>query len=128
MATREGKARVRPWEQHQGICNYLLLEPGWAGFVDDDELAFIQRTLQQDPSLSFSWGFRPGQKKRSAVGIRRVAEHGDPDDRAHNRSLARQRTERPFPGIESPVSATIKKSETGAAVSASPRQLELAFA
>ena len=55
----------RPWEQYQGTGDYLLLEPGWAGAVDDDELAFIQRTLQQDPALSFSWGFRPGQKTRS---------------------------------------------------------------
>ena len=106
MTTKEGKTRVRPWEQYQGTRDYLLLEPGWAGVVDDDELAFIQQTLKQDPALSFSWGFRPGQKTRSAVGIRRVAEHGDPDNRAHNRSLARQRTERPFPGVEDPVSAT----------------------
>ena len=128
MTTGEGKTRVRPWEKYQGTGEYLLLEPGLAGVVDDDEWAFIQRTLQQDPTLSFSWGFRPGQKRRSAVGIRRVAEHGDSDNRAHNQSLARQRTERPSPGIESPVSATIKKSRAGVAVSTSPHQLELAFA
>ncbi len=127
MTTGAGKTKVRPWEQYRGTGDYPLFEPGWAGVVDDDELAFIQRTLEQDPALSFSWGFRPGQKTRSAVGIRRVAEHGDSDNRPHNRSLARQRMEKPFPETEGPVSATIKKSGAGVTVSTSPRQLELAF-
>ena len=67
MTTGEGKIKVRPWEKYQGTGEYLLLEPGWAGIVDDDELAFIQGTLQQDQALSFSSGFRPGQKTRSAT-------------------------------------------------------------
>ena len=128
MTAREGKARVRPWEQYQGTGDYLLLEPGWAGIVDDGELLFIQRTLQEDPALSFAWGFRPGQKMGSSVGIRRVAEHGDADNRALNRSLARQRAEQPFPGIESPSPATTKKLAAGVAVSTSTRQLKLSFA
>ena len=51
MTTREGKTRLRPWEKYQGTGEYLLLEPGWAEIVDDDELAFIQRTLQHLPTL-----------------------------------------------------------------------------
>ena len=52
MTPGEGKTRVRPWEQFRGTGDYLLLEPGWARVVDDDELAFIQRTLQQDPAAA----------------------------------------------------------------------------
>ena len=126
MATKQNKSR--PWEQYQGTGDFLLLEPGWAGVVDDDELAFIQVTLKQDSALSFSWGFRPGQKTRSAVGIRQVAEHGDPDNRGLNRSLARQPKEKPSPGPESRFSATTEISAAGAVVSTSTRQLKLAFA
>ena len=96
--TKEGKTRVRPWEQYRRTHDYLLLEPGWAGVVDDDELAIIQGTLQQDPALSFTWGFRPGQKRRSAVGIRRVAEHGD---RLHEHLSRRAR-----PGVYNEASET----------------------
>ena len=50
-----------------------LLEPGWAGQLDDDELAYIRDALFRDPQLARRWGFRPSQKTRADEAIRRVA-------------------------------------------------------
>jgi len=85
--------KIRPWTKCAGKKGYLLLKPGWAGFLDDDELAYIQEKLRTDPALAFSWGFRPGQKSRAAAAIRRVAMYGEPDCRAANVKLARSRPE-----------------------------------
>ncbi len=68
-----------------------LLKPGWAGYVDDYELAFIRSELYRDPVLARLWGFRPSQKTRADEAIGRVAAGGDPDGGAHNRQLARPR-------------------------------------
>ena len=125
MVTKQNKSR--PWGQYQAIPNYLLLEPGWAGVVDDDELAFIQRTMKQDPALSFSWGFRPGQKTRPEAAIRRVAMDGDPDHRQSNRKLARVRTEMPAAEHEGSLTAMGKNIEEVEWSTGSPAQLEMAF-
>ena len=66
-----------------------LLKPGWAGQIDEDELAFIRYALFQDSKPARLWGFRPSQKSRADEAIRRVALHGDPERTAHNRGLAR---------------------------------------
>ena len=68
-----------------------LREPGWAGELNDDELAYIRRELLQDKKLAYRWGFAPSQKTRPAEAIRRVAMHGDPDHRSSNVALARPR-------------------------------------
>jgi hypothetical protein len=68
-----------------------LLEPGWAGILDDAELAYILSKLQADDTLSFWWGFRPGTKRRPVEAIRAVAMHGDPDVRGVNVKLVRRR-------------------------------------
>ncbi len=68
-----------------------LLEPGWAGQIDDDELAFIRYALFRDSKPARLWGFRPSQKSRADEAIRRVALDGDPERTAHNRGLARPR-------------------------------------
>jgi hypothetical protein len=85
----------RPWEKYRKEKQWRLLEPGFAGFVLMDELAYIQGRLQADDALSFAWGFRPGQKLRSEAAIRRVAYFGDPDRRGANIKLARSRSELP---------------------------------
>jgi hypothetical protein len=87
--------QARPWHKYRQEKQWKLLEPGFAGFVHDDELAYIQGHLQADDALSFAWGFRPGQKTRSEAAIRRVAVHGDPDCRGTNIKLARSRSEPP---------------------------------
>ena len=68
-----------------------LLEPGWAGQIDDDELAFIRYALFRDSKPACLWGFRPSLKSRTDEAIRRVALYGDPERTAHNRGLARPR-------------------------------------
>jgi hypothetical protein len=53
-----------------------LLEPGWAGELDPDELAYIKSKLRQSPSLKRRWGFRPSAKRLSERRIRAVARDG----------------------------------------------------
>ena len=61
-----------------------LLEPGYWGTLEEEELEFIQSALQNNPKLSFAWGFQPAQKSRAPDAIRRVAMWGDPKDREVN--------------------------------------------
>ena len=79
---------VKP--QPRTDLNHKLVEPGWAGELTDEELAHIQKRLFEEPKLAKLWGFRPGMKTRSEQAIRRVAMHGDPENRSLNRNLARQ--------------------------------------
>jgi hypothetical protein len=53
-----------------------LLEPGWAGELTRDELAYIKSRLQQSPSLKRRWGFRPTAKRLSESRIRAIARNG----------------------------------------------------
>ena len=53
-----------------------LLEPGWAGELTPDELAYVKSQLRQSRSLRRRWGFRPSAKKLSESRIRAVARHG----------------------------------------------------
>ena len=53
-----------------------LLEPGWAGELDDVDLAYIKSCLRQSPSLKRKWGFRPSAKRLSESHIRTVARDG----------------------------------------------------
>ena len=53
-----------------------LLEPGWAGELDDVELEYIKSHLKQSPSLRRRWGFRPSAKRFAESRIRVVAMDG----------------------------------------------------
>ena len=53
-----------------------LLEPGWAGELGGDELAYIKSELKKSPSLKRRWGFRPTAKRFSESQIRAVARDG----------------------------------------------------
>ena len=53
-----------------------LLEPGWAGELDDVELEYIKSELRKSPSLRRRWGFRPSAKRLSDSRIRDVAMNG----------------------------------------------------
>ena len=66
-----------------------LLQPGYWGYLEDEELALIQAELQKHSDLSYAWGFHPVQKTRSPAAIRRVAMRGDPKDREINTKLIR---------------------------------------
>ncbi len=66
-----------------------LLEPGYWGSLEEEELEFIQKALEKNPKLSFAWGFQPVQKSRAPAAIRRVAMWGDPNDREVNTKVIR---------------------------------------
>jgi hypothetical protein len=66
-----------------------LLEPGYWGYLEEEEVEFIQAALQENPDLSYTWGFHPVQKTRSPAAIRRVAMWGDPKNREANAKLIR---------------------------------------
>jgi hypothetical protein len=53
-----------------------LLEPGWAGKLDPDELAYLRSQLRRSPSLRRRWGFCPSAKRISEDRIRVVARNG----------------------------------------------------
>ena len=53
-----------------------LLEPGWAGDLRPDELAYVKSELRQSASLRRRWGFRPSARRLSESRIRAVARDG----------------------------------------------------
>jgi hypothetical protein len=75
-----------------------LLEPGYWGYLEEEEVEFIQAALQENPDLSYAWGFHPVQKTRSPPAIRRVAMWGDPKNREVNTKLIRENYLRPSVG------------------------------
>jgi hypothetical protein len=80
---------TRPWEKYASDLMGNLLEPGYAGVVDDAELAYVRGKLQDDPALRLWWGMRPAWRRVPEEVVRRIAMEGDPDSQAHNRILAR---------------------------------------
>jgi len=58
-----------------------LLEPGWAGELSPDELAYLKSQLRQSPSLKRRWGFKPSAKRLSESRIRSVARNGPATNR-----------------------------------------------
>ena len=60
----------------QKLCQRKLLEPGWAGELGRDELAYIKSELKKSPSLKRRWGFRPTARRFSEEQIRAVARDG----------------------------------------------------
>jgi hypothetical protein len=75
-----------------------LLEPGYWGSLEEEEVEFIQAALQENPDLPYAWGFQPIQKTRSPEAIRRVAMWGDPKNREVNTKLIRGNYLRPSVG------------------------------
>ena len=53
-----------------------LLEPGWAGELDDVELEYIKSELRRSRALRRRWGFRPSAKRFSESRIRDAAMNG----------------------------------------------------
>lgn len=72
--TLEERYRNAPW-----LLEYYkegLLEPGWAGELDDVELGYIKSELRKSPALRRKWGFRPTARRLSESRIRDVAMNG----------------------------------------------------
>ena len=86
-------AQTIAWKRANGYPppDKCILEPGYAGEIDAEELDYLQRKLLEDKRLAYVWGFAPSQKTRPADAIRRVAMWGDPERRAVNYNLARPR-------------------------------------
>ena len=72
-------------------CPFKLLLPGWAGPVDDEELAYIREALSKDRKLAFRWGIKPSKKVHDE-GIRRVAMQGSDENWKVNAALVRPKT------------------------------------
>ncbi len=53
-----------------------LLEPGYAGEINDTELAYIKTKLFNDRRLRAKWGFVRGTGRLSEEKIRKVALYG----------------------------------------------------
>ncbi len=83
----------KPWDCYRRESGRLL-EPGYVGVLDADELRYIQAKLREDFSLSYWWGFKKGMRSRSEAAITAVAEYGSPDERRVNVELARRRGSR----------------------------------
>lgn len=53
-----------------------LLEPNWAGKLDDTEYEYIKSQLRRSPALKRRWRFRPSAKRLSVKRVRAVAGMG----------------------------------------------------
>ena len=73
----------------RGVKDYRLLEPGWAGELEDDQVAYIRSALHDDPELAYQWGFKRSTKRFNTDIIRRIAEKGDADHRMVNVHLVK---------------------------------------
>jgi hypothetical protein len=82
--------QIRPWHRYREEKQWKLLQPGWAGTLDDAELQFILTKLQTDPVLAYWWGFRGATKRRPIDAIKAVAMYGNPDVRGDNVKLVRK--------------------------------------
>jgi len=71
--TLEERYATDPW-----LLEYYknLLEPGWAGDLDNVEFAYVKSELIKSRMLKRRWGFRPSTKRLSESRIRTVAMYG----------------------------------------------------
>jgi hypothetical protein len=53
-----------------------LLEPGWAGDLDNVEFEYVKSELVKSRPLKRRWGFRPSAKRLSESRIRNAAMCG----------------------------------------------------
>ena len=71
-----------PKEQHTndldipGLYKERLIEPGWAGELNREELAYVKSELKKSPSLKRRWGFRPSARRFSDDHVQAIARDG----------------------------------------------------
>ena len=85
-----GKSLKKIEKKH--VKDYRLLEPGWAGDLEDDQVAYIRTALHDDPDLAYKWGFKRRTKRFTDDLIRLIADKGDADHRMVNVQLVKGRT------------------------------------
>jgi len=56
-------------KHHYPLPDKRLLEPGWAGELDREELAFVWGHIQKSLSLAHDWGIRNRQLTRSNIPV-----------------------------------------------------------
>ena len=91
--------KVRPWDAYRSEgaehgpdrLRYKLLQPGWGGHLDPDELAYIVEHLDRDSDLRKWWGMKPSWQRIPEQAVLRIALEGSEDDQALKRGLARPR-------------------------------------
>jgi hypothetical protein len=72
--TLEERYATDPW-----LLEYYrksLLEPGWAGDLDNVEFEYIKSELMKSRLLKRRWGFRPSARRLSESRIRTTAMYG----------------------------------------------------
>jgi hypothetical protein len=72
--TLEERYATDPW-----LLEYYkesLLEPGWAGDLDNVEFEYIKSELMKSRLLKRRWGFRPSARRLSESRIRTAAMCG----------------------------------------------------
>jgi hypothetical protein len=72
--TLEERYAADPW-----LLEYYrkkLLEPGWAGDLDNVEFQYVKSELMKSRRLKRQWGFRPSARRLSESRIRTVAMYG----------------------------------------------------
>jgi hypothetical protein len=97
------KEQTRLWmvyKKSDGSRDKLFI-PGWAGELTEEETLRLQEALLADGQLAYSWGWRPGMKRRAITAIERVAMFGDPDNRSANVRLVREFSKKAQEGSES---------------------------
>ena len=68
-----------------------MLEPGWAGELEDDQVAYIRTALHDAPDLAYKWGFKRRTKRFTDDLIRLIAEKGAAAHRMVNVQLVKGR-------------------------------------
>ncbi len=56
-----------------------ISQPGWAGELDDDEIAFLQQKMERSQRLRKKWGYLGAIFEGVSIPmstIRRIAKHG----------------------------------------------------
>jgi hypothetical protein len=73
--------KVRPWDAYRSEgaeygpdrLRYKLLQPGWGGHLDPDELAYIVEHLYRDSDLRKWWGMKPSWQRIPEQAVLRIA-------------------------------------------------------
>ncbi|HZA22465.1 MAG TPA: hypothetical protein VFA32_07650 [Dehalococcoidia bacterium] len=91
----EAREVQKPWTAYRRETNWKDLIPGYAGALDDEQVAYIQGRLMNDASLRLWWGMKPSWKRVPEEAIRRVAMSGCEYNQSLNRKLAQPRKPKP---------------------------------
>lgn len=88
MTSKAGAKRVPANPRAATNIDPLILTPGYAGNLDDDDLANIVEHLRRDGLLRVAWGLGGAERERYPRWlVQAVAMYGDPSRLTHNSRL-----------------------------------------